>query len=40
MRLMQCKVEFWYQLSICSETKVTTENVGRDSFSQELPDAY
>jgi hypothetical protein len=36
MRSMQCKVEFGYQLSICSGT---TENLDRVGRSQDLPDA-
>jgi hypothetical protein len=37
MGSMQCKVEFGYQLSICSGTKENLDRVGR---SQELQDAY
>jgi hypothetical protein len=36
MGSMQCNVEFGYQLSICSGTKVNLDGVGR---SQDLPDA-
>jgi hypothetical protein len=36
---MQCNVEFEYQLSICSGTKETTENLDRIGRSQDLPDA-
>jgi hypothetical protein len=39
MGSMQCNVEFGYQLSICSGTKETTENLDRVGRSQDLQNA-
>jgi hypothetical protein len=39
MKSMQYNVEFGYHLSICSGAKKTTENLDRDGWSQDLPDA-
>jgi hypothetical protein len=36
---VQCNVEFGYQFSICSLTKVTTENLDRAGRSRDLLDA-
>jgi hypothetical protein len=39
MRSVQCRVDFGYQLSICSRTKENSENFDRSSRSQDLPGA-